>query len=204
MTAAQAFRSGDFVVATPQNRATPCVLDLTTVSGAPVGINVTVTLGMANASNGVLFGFGQTPRFVVYAVRSGQLTICDLMQQDCTSSDASNWPAVADGVVSLRAEYARDTTATRDAIPDVFDQTTPTNCPGWSRIVAIHAALVVRGRQPEKQDVPASAPAWTHGASSPDISLSGSDWKRYHYRTYETTIPLRNMPGAADQNISSC
>lgn len=201
VTAPQAFPAKEYVVATPQNRATPCALALTTVSGTPTGNNVAVALGMANAANGALFTFGQSPRFVVYAVRSGRLTACDALVQDCTSSDASNWPEVGDGIVSLRAEYARDTSVTRDAVPDVFDQTTPTTWCGWSRVVAVRVVLVARSRQPEKEVVPASAPSWTGSAS---IVIDGTDWDHYRYKTYEATVPLRNVPPAGDTNFVSC
>lgn len=201
VTAPQAFVANDYVVATPQNRAAPCALDLTTVQGAPSGGNVTVALGMTNAPNGALFTFGATPRFVAYAVRSGRLTTCDFLLQDCTSTDASNWPEVGDGIVSLRAEYARDTSPSRDAVPDVYDQTTPSSWCGWSRIVAARVVLVARSRQPEKEDVPASAPSWSGAAS---IVIGGDGWKRYRYKTYETTVPLRNMPPATDVNFASC
>lgn len=201
VTAPQAFVANDYVVATPQNRAAPCALDLTTVAGAPAGTNVAVALGMTNAPNGALFTFGATPRFVAYAVRSGRLTTCDFLTQDCTSSDAANWSEVGDGIVSLRAEYARDTSASRDAIPDVYDQTTPSSWCGWSRVVATRVVLVARSRQPEKEDVAASAPSWSGAAS---IVIGGDGWKRYRYKTYETTVPLRNMPPAGDVNFTSC
>ena len=204
VTAPQAYQLGDRVVAAPGARATPCVVDLTSLAAAPTATSVTVTQGMANASNGTLFNFGRAPRFVAYAVRSGQLTACDYMTQDCTSADPANWTDVAEGIVSLRAEYAQDTTVPRDALVDSYSQnvavTAPTWC-GWSRIVGVRLALVARSRQAETADVNAPAPSWAGAAS---IALTDTDWRRYRYKTFETTVPLRNTPSASDPAFSSC
>ncbi|MDR7269015.1 type IV pilus assembly protein PilW [Pelomonas saccharophila] len=204
VTAPQAYQLGDRVVAAPQSRASPCVLTLTSLAAAPTSTSVTVTQGMANASNGTLFNLGRAPRFVAYAVRSGQLTACDFMTQDCTSADPANWTDVAEGIVSLRAEYAQDTSTPRDAVADSYSQTvstaTPTYC-GWSRIVGLRLVLVARSRQAEKEDVTASAPTWAGAAS---VSLTDPDWRRYRYRTFETTVPLRNTPAATAAAFTSC
>ncbi|TXI24678.1 MAG: hypothetical protein E6Q67_02240 [Roseateles sp.] len=205
---AQGYQTGDLVVATPQTRAAPCNLTLTPILGTPTVNTVTVATGLSGASNGVLFNLGRTPRFVVYAVRNGRLTLCDYQTQNCTNADAANWTEIAEGIVSLRAEYGRDTSTARDTTLDTLDQdntTLQTACQ-WSRVVGIHVALVARGRQPDKTDivdVSASAPAWSSQASVP-ISLTGGEWKRYRYKTFETMVPLRNLPAAGDPMVSTC
>jgi len=202
--ASMSYRVGDRVIATPQTRTSPCSLNLTNISLEPTTTTVTVALGLANAANGVLYNLGRTPRFNVYAVRSGKLTVCDYLTQDCTSTDASNWTELAEGIVSLRAQYARDTTLpNRDAAADTFDQGTPTNWCGWGRVVGVRVAMVARGRQPEKTDVTSTAPTWSGSASTP-IQLSGTDWKLYRYKTFDTTVPLRNTPLATDTNFLTC
>lgn len=201
VAAPQAFQLGDRVVAAPQNRATPCVLDLTDLAAAPTATDVTVTLGVANVSNGSLFNLGRTPRFVAYAVRSSRLTSCDFLTQDCTSAAPTHWTEVSDGIVSLRAEYARDTSAARDAAVDSYDQTSPNTWCGWSRVVGLRLVLVARSRHAEAADVPAVAPSW---AGSAPITLNNSDWQRYRYKTFETTVPLRNLPSATDPAFTAC
>jgi type IV pilus assembly protein PilW len=51
---------------------------------------------------------------------------------------------------------------------------------------------VARSRQSEISDVPAAAPTWSAGASTP-ITLDDG-WQKFRYKTFETTVPLRNMP----------
>jgi type IV pilus assembly protein PilW len=200
----QAFQLGDRVVATPQFRATPCTLELTSLSAAPAGLQVSVTQGVPNVSNGALFNLGRAPRFVAYAVRSGQLTACDYLTQDCTSAAPDNWTEVAEGIVSLRAEYAQDTSVPRDATVNSYSQTVaatvPTSC-GWSRVVGVRLAIVARSRQAETADVDAPAPTWSGAAS---ITLTDPDWRRYRYKTFETTVPLRNTPSASDPAFATC
>lgn len=203
VTAPQAFQPGDRVVATPQSRASPCTLDLTGLAAAPAATNVTVSLGTANVSNGTLFNLGRAPRFVAYAVRSGRLTSCDFLTQNCADAAPANWTEVADGVVSLRAEYAKDTSATRDAAVDAYDQTAPTTSCGWSRVVGLRLALVARSRQAETSAVAASAPSWA-GSAPITLGSTNADWQLYRYKTFETTVPLRNIPSATDVSFASC
>lgn len=194
--APQAYRVGDAVIAAPGTRATPCVLTLTSLAKAPAGNAVEVTFGIAGVSNGSLFNLGRTPRFMAYAVRGGRLTACDLLVQNCTVNAPDNWTEVADNVVSLRAEYAIDTSATRDLVADGYGQSVPTvgfgDICAWSRVVGLRLVLVARSRQGEKEDVAAAAPTWAAGASVPITLEEG--WQRYRYKTFETTVPLRNMP----------
>lgn len=203
VAAPQAFQNGDRVVAAPEIQPTPCTLDLTNVAAAPVSNNVQVALGMPNASTGSLFNLGRTPRFVAYAVRSGRLTSCDFLTQNCTSADPSNWSEVADGIVSLRIEYAKDTTAPRDATADSYDQVAPVGVCPWSRVVGVRFVLVARNRQAEKTNVPATAPTWA-GSAPINLGSTYTDWQLYRYKTFETTVPLRNAPGASEPAFTSC
>lgn len=198
--APQAYQVGDRLVATLPGRAAPCALNLTSLAAAPAGNAVTVVLGLAGASNGTLFNLGRAPRFIVYAVRSGRLTVCDFLTQDCTSLAPDNWTEIADNIVSLRAEYAIDTSANRDLAVDTYGRSAPTvafpNAPcAWTRIIGTRLVLVARSRQPESSDLPLeTAPVWSGSASTP-ITLEDG-WRRFRYKTFETTVPLRNMPAA--------
>ncbi|MFT7723135.1 MAG: PilW family protein [Roseateles sp.] len=196
------YQPGDRVIATPAQRATTCALTLTRVNAPPTTTDVTVATGLAGAANGVLFNLGRQPRFLVYAVRDSRLTVCDMMAQSCTSLAEANWTEVAAHVVGLRAEYARDSSTPRDGLVDGYagNATLATDC-DVARVVGVRVALVARNPYPERADLPASAPSW---AGAADLTPAGSDWQRYRYRTYETTVPLRNAPDTLDPAFASC
>ncbi|WP_457420846.1 PilW family protein [Roseateles sp. P5_E7] len=195
--APQAYQVGDRVVATPGIPAGACILELTSLAAAPAGNAVTVSLGIAGASNGTLLNMGRAPRFVAYAVRSSRLTACELLVQNCNDAAPDNWTEVADNIVSLRAEYAIDNSATSDLIVDTYGQAAPmlfgATC-AWARVIGVRFALVARSRQAETADIPTAAPTWSAGASTP-ITLEDG-WQRFRYKTFETTVPLRNMPAS--------
>ena len=202
--APQAYQVGDRVVATPPSRPATCVLDLTGLTAAPAGNAVAVGFGTAGVSGGTLFNLGRTPRFVFYAVRSGRLTVCDMLTQNCNSASADNWTEVADNIVSLRAEYAMDTTLTRDLVADQYSQDLGNSVFSrvcvWSRIVGVHFVLVARSRQAEASDVPTAAPTWAASSASAPTIVLDDGWQRFRYKTFETTVPLRNMPA----NFTGC
>jgi type IV pilus assembly protein PilW len=156
----------------------------------PGGLGVTYT-------SGILYDLGSLPVSVVYAVRNQTLTVCDFLAQDCTdpakTTDSTVWLPAASHIVSLQAQYGRDTSATMDSIVDVYDKATPTapnlNCK-WARIPAARMAVLARGVQYEKDVVTTAAPTWTGGA----FDTSGvADWNHYRYQVYETVLPLRNI-----------
>ncbi|RZU00523.1 PilW family protein [Rivibacter subsaxonicus] len=195
--------------ATP--RPTPCNVGIETAVTVP-SPNVNVAVGVANMANGVLFNLGPSPRILAYAVRDGSLTVCDGAINNCsdasagTLADRSIWVPVGDGIVGLRAQYGWDTTAAPgDGSVDTYSQSVPAAVAGLTtacqaaRVPALRVALVTRSGQFEKTDVTdggagtAPAPAWAGQADDP-IDLSAiANWKRYRYKTFETTVPLRNM-----------
>lgn len=188
---ASAFALEDVVVATPSTRQTPCNLRLATLTLAPDAPNVTVSAGTVGVANGVLYNLGRAPSLRAYAVRGGRLTACDFRSQDCTSANGANWSEIADGVVSLRAEYGIDNSAPLDAVVDSYSRTSPTTACTWLGVMAVRLVLVTRSGQIEKTEVTPQALSWAAGASAP-IAFTG-DWKRYRYKTFETTVPLRNV-----------
>ena len=188
-------------VAAPQTRASPCALSLDRAT-AVVSPNVTVAAGVASMANGTLFNLGQRLSIRAYAVRGGNLTVCDFMANNCFDNSAGVvgnpvvWVPVANNIVSLRAEYGSDTTAPMDGVVDVYNQTTPTTACGWVKTPAIRVALVARSGQFEKDEVTSAAPTWagTASATSVPIDLSANaSWKNYRYKVFETTIPIRNV-----------
>ena len=213
------FIVGDRVIAEAQPRPANCSLLLDSVTSV-AGINVSVTTGAAGFLGGsVLYNLGQAPVIQGYAIRQGNLTVCDYMDstKDCANTASSNWVPIANNVVSLRAQYGRDTTVqitspTMDAIVDIYDQTTPTqNVPStacdWARISALRFAVVTRSAQTEKTAVTTAAPSWAGstagnpvGSAGAPISLTTTaNWQNFRYRVFQTVVPIRNMVWAGAQ-----
>lgn len=194
------FAVEDWVVAQAQTRPTTCSLRMEAVQ-AVNGTNppdVTVRTGVTGMSNGRLFNLGRTPRVQAYAVRGGNLTVCDLLVNDCGNTarlnDETVWVPVAGGIVSLRAQYGRDTSGPpMDAVPDVYDQTAPGNACAWARVAAVRLALVVRSDQYEKTEVTTAAPSWNGGTDLPIDLSAETDWRHYRYKIFQTTVPIRNI-----------
>jgi len=207
MQTPSAFVASDWVVAAPPTRATPCNLTLDRVASVVAG-SVSLASGAVLNVGDTLFNMGQTYRAVGYAVRGGNLTTCDYTNAGVDCSAAGSWSSIANNIVSLRAQYGRDTSAPgMDGIVDAYDQSTPdplvtpnTLC-GWSRISALRMALVSRSIQMERDEVTALAPVWDGsvagnpaGSAAHPIVLSGNaDWKLHRYKVFQTLVPIRNM-----------
>ena len=226
------FNVNDWVIAIARNRPaqpTPCgttqslILDRVTCVGAACAgasaANVVVTTGMpvntlaGGSPSSTLYNLGQAPRILAYAIRGGNLTLCDYVANDCgaagNTGNAAIWVPIAGNIVSLRAEYGRDTTnlatLAMDGVVDIYDQTTPdlqtvnnvaptpTTACGWARISAVRLVLVARSGQFEKTAVTAAAPVWLGSAAAP-IDLTGDgNWQNYRYKIFQTVVPLRNL-----------
>jgi type IV pilus assembly protein PilW len=204
LTSPSVFAVGDRVVSIQnQLQPTPCVRALTTVTGASTATTTFIDLvePVASTVQGPrLFNLGPRPKVQAYAVRNGKLTVCDYTDPAkdcgaaCTAADSpagttvggscnASWLQIASDIVSLRAQYGRDTTdgnpldptISMDGVADVWDRTvatslTPvstiatanTNACGLVRVSAIRLALVARSTQPEKApggvNVTAAAP----------------------------------------------
>ncbi len=214
VAALASYTVNDRVIAAPATRLTPCSLMLDTVAG--VGANVAVATGSAGMGQGTLFSLGQGPKVLAYAIHRGNLTVCDYMTSNCgavcTIADSPNnavvgnaayagscnasWIPIASNVVSMRAEYGRDTSVPMDAVVDVYDQTTPATACGWSQAAAIRLVLVVRNGQFEKTVVTGGAPVWAGTASAVSVPINLTTeplWQNYRYKVYQTTVPLRNV-----------
>ncbi len=203
VTTPASFNVGDWILAVPKlsPRPSPCNVSMEAVATrTTTPPDVSVATGTNGMTDGTLFNLGARPQIKVYAVRTGALTVCDFFTNDCRDAtkvaDTSVWVPIGDNIVSLRAEYGRDTTAApMDGVVDVYDQTAPagTDACTWTRISALRLALVARNTQMDKATVTTAAPAWS-GASAAPIDLSGgANWRNYRYRSFETTVPLRNM-----------
>jgi type IV pilus assembly protein PilW len=167
------FTVGDFVIAEALTRPTPpnCTLKLSKVTGI-TGASLTVSNGVASLPVGsVVFNLGRAPVIRAYAIRKGILTMCDYTAKNCgtssyaTTPDPDVWVPVASSIVSLRAQYGRDTStaSSMTGIVSQWDQANPlletatgasTASPpihcARARIVALRMALVVAARPTTK------------------------------------------------------
>lgn len=205
-----AFTVNDWVVAAPAVRPNPCTLSLQQVANAPVS-SVTLRSGVALALGDTLFNLGQNPNIVAYAVRNGALTMCDYMTNNCgdatKNGDSTVWLPITGNLVSLRAQYGRDTTVAMDGIVDLYDQTTATTACAWARISAFRLALVARGTEFNKTATTTTAPVWDGtsagnpaGSAATPIDLTkkpdgttNAEWTHYRYKMFQTVVPLRNI-----------
>ena len=208
-----AFHEQDYVI--PYTGS--CTANLTMTKVTVVGAT-DVTVDTPVASTTTLYNLGAAPRVIAYAVRNGSLTMCDYMTSDCTNTSAANWTAIAGNIVSLRAQYGRDTAVgAMDGVVDQWDQTTPTDSCKWVRATAVRYAIVARSAQTDStlnssgqrvcEPATTTAPNWQGTtATAPsqtlpiDLTLSKdqngntvSDWQCYRYRTFETIAPSRNV-----------
>ncbi|MFN0315293.1 MAG: PilW family protein [Burkholderiales bacterium] len=152
-------------------------------------------------TNGTLYDLGPSPTSVVYAVRNQTLTVCDFMAQDCTdpgkTGDPAVWMPAASHIVSLQAQYGRDTTPITDGVVDLFNKTTPAvalapptlGCQ-WARISAAKLAVLARGTHYDKAVVTTTMPTWSGGIFD---TTAVADWDHYRYQVYESVLPLRNV-----------
>ncbi len=220
VTSPTVFGLGDRLVAiTVSPQPVPCSEGLGVVGGASTSTTVitTDTTTVASTVQGPrLFNLGTRPKVQAYAIRNGKLTVCNYTTNDCgaacTAVDSpagtvvggscnASWLQIASDIVSLRAQYGRDTTdgnptdptKSMDGVVDVWDQAianslTPvsalvsanTNTCGLFRISAIRLALVARSNQPEKAPggvhVTAVAPTWVGSAAAAiDLTLTRPD-----------------------------
>ncbi len=210
------FNVGDNVIAQTPARQTPCSLVLDSIT-AINGSDVTVVSGTPSytpnaGAYGTLYNLGGAPTIKIhaYAVRGGVLTECDFMVGDCTQT-GSQWVPIADNVVSLRAQYGRDTTAPNmDGIVDKYDQAPPNTACHLVRIAAVRMALVVRSSQFQKGVVTTTAsnggipnaPTWAGDQTNSIVGGGGTlgpglapdePWKHFRYKVFETTVPIRNV-----------
>ncbi|MEY4978339.1 MAG: hypothetical protein RLZZ352_609 [Pseudomonadota bacterium] len=193
------------VFAAPLVGSTNCALTLTTVSAISAP-NVTLTSATGAIDGGSLFNLGTAPKIYAYAIRNGNLTLCNFMESDCSSACETgnrncnnNWVAVSSNIISLRAQYGRDTTEPGDGAIDTWDQTIPSSTTAfnraceWTRIPAVRLVIVARSpNQDASAATAATAPTWDGNADAPITLPVG--WQNFRHRAFETIIPLRNMP----------
>jgi len=193
-----------------------CAAAVPSASNVVVATGAAVNTLLGGTPSSTLYNLGQAPKILAYAIRGGNLTLCDYMANDCgaagNTGNATIWVPISSNIVSLRAQYGRDTTilaapatVTMDGIVDIYDQTmptlqtaanvapTPTTGCGWARISAIRLVLVARSGQYEKDPVTTTAPAWLGTATTPIDLSADTDWAHYRYKIFQTVVPVRNI-----------
>ncbi len=193
---------------------TSCAMSLVTSLSPPAippaleNITLKETSEVAIAPEAEISCFGHW-RETTYAVSIGNLV------QDSYFSIA--------GIVNLQAQYGVSKTADSNHVDQWVDATgiwgAPISSPAIrNRIKAIRVALVVRTDKKELTNVttacssatdasPTGLCAWDDTSASPDtaspapiidLSDDNADWLKYHYRVFETILPLRNLIWAKD------
>jgi type IV pilus assembly protein PilW len=201
------FAVNDWVIQAPDKAANSAcsntlVLDqVATVTATPS--TLTLTSGTPLVVDNTLFNLGPgllPPKIIAYAIRGGNLTQCDYNTQNCgaagSAGDATVWVPVASNIVSLRAQYGRDTSAAGSmlGVADTYDQTMPTPAIAcsWARVPAVRLALVARSAQAAAAAT-AAAPVWEGSATNPINLTCNTAWQNYRYKVFQTVIPVRNI-----------
>ena len=115
---------------------------------------------------------------------------------------------ISEGIVLMKAEYGIDTNA--DGIVNTWTQTAPLPA-NVMNVLAVRVVMVARSANPEDKDANGNrvtgnncttttvAPTSTL-ATAPSLDLSanvglaaGDSWQCYRYKTFENTVPLRNV-----------
>lgn len=171
VTTPDSFATGNQVIVAPSTRATGCALQAAQVTGVS-GYTLTVSGGTSGlASGSIAYNLGSSPSVHAYAVRNGQLTMCDYVAYNCASTSYTStlnstvWVPLASNIVSLRVQYARDTsgisgsTSVMDGAVDTYDQVTPgaagdsttiaTYCK-WARLIGVRLVVVALSQQYDK------------------------------------------------------
>lgn len=169
--------------------------------------------GLFTYSVGKVYNLGPEESLVarIYAIRNGQLTVCNLLSADCTDAtkvnDSAVWARISDDIVSLKAQYGLDDGTSpgtaNDGIVDQWSDTTPTTSAGWNQVLTARVMLVARSKQYDKNaanvvlqsDIDNSGNIlWSDGSGNTALNVSGiPDWKHYRYRIFQTMVPMRNL-----------
>ena len=192
--------------------------NLATVQPDPPALSVPVTImpsGSATISDSLVlhyrqgWDYGPFPpdptsfaSIVPPAVTTETLSVNANAQLISTVSGVGT--VISDGIVLMKAEYGVDLNGNGWIDPNEWNQAVP---PSTFSVLAVRLAVVTRSAQPEKPsagggacDTTTTYPTWVDSASIPlDISAGlglftpGDSWKCYRYKTFENTVPLRNV-----------
>jgi type IV pilus assembly protein PilW len=198
------FGCQDGDIALISSGATCALRRLALATDSPKGVVTTTTINLHNTeadltaahigSDISCLGIWNT---VTYAVNNGNL-------------ERNGVPVVA-GVVNLQAQYGISATANSNQVTSWVEPSGATwaapTVANRNLIKSVRIAVIARNTKIEPYTITAACSsttaasptglcAWTGSVASPapTVDLSaGASWDRYHYRVFETIIPLRNM-----------
>ncbi|SDH10116.1 PilW family protein [Propionivibrio dicarboxylicus] len=217
------FNLGDFVLVA-QAGQNCTVGQITAVANPSITVDQASTGATYAANTTNVFNLGAGGMVMrVYAIRSGNLTVCDFWTTNCADasrvSDTTVWVPIASNIVGLRAQYGWDTTATPDMHVDAYCRSHLTvaapTCPSpdagatvpsiacdWTRIATLRVALVSRSAEIARDGAnvsPATITLWPSVvANVSGVPLTAGPVftvpsQRYRYKVFETIVPVRNV-----------
>lgn len=136
----------------PPKRMAPCNLTVDRITGVDVAAR-TVTLASGATMNPAdyIFNLGQSYRANGYAIRGGNLTLCDYSNAAKGCDQAQNWVAINNNIVNLRAQYGRDIWPTAPtAVPPAIAAVQPVGMDGTVDIYDTVLDLVPDAANPTK------------------------------------------------------
>ena len=160
---------------------------------------------------GKIYNLGPRPRYDVWTVDNNRHTL----SRSDSLADVPALIPVADGIVNMKAEYGYDADGDGQIANVEWVAALPP-APDWTRVLAVRIAVLVRGRQFERNgdSTATGTAAVTPTASNPsyfggqpflmrnvdgtldafgNANADPNNWRYYRYRVYERVIPLRNM-----------
>ncbi len=181
ITTSSNFFSGDYIIASASTRPNTCALILDKITAISAN-TLTVSTGVAGLDSGsIIYNMGSHPSIKAYAVRNGNLTVCDYLLYDCgstsytTTLNSNVWVPVVTNIMSLRVQYARDTsgisgsTSAMTGVVGTYDQTTPGSSKDsasipiycrWARVIGTRLVVVARSSHYDKAMPTSTSPTW--------------------------------------------
>ena len=235
---AYGFAKDDTILVVPESNVAPAPkCSIAQLAAAPAMVSGVQTLSIAaggtnrynraaglgaNYKAGVTRMFNLGPKdalsFHTWSLQNGYLR---LRATDLAGASLAS-QAVVDNIVSIKAEYGFDTSATFNpetgmqvrvwsaTMIDADGNAVTGDAGDYQRIAALRVAVVARSKQPEKPNAAGVCSATTlpvvvFGGAEPagvtpvpitvNVAVAGDpiDWKCYRYRVFESIVPMRNL-----------
>lgn len=190
------------------NTGTTCAMSRVTGKAGSASITVENSTGVVPGASLACLGTWDEITYLVDAA-SGNLIRRSLVT-GAANGVAIDTPSVV-GVVNVQAQYGISAAASSNQVTGWVDASGDTwaapTVANRNRIKAIRVAVVARNAKIEPTAVttacssttvaaPTGLCAWDgslFAAPAIDLSPGNTNWARYRYRVFETTIPLRNV-----------